>query len=54
MKEGLGVVGSEFFSGKNIENSDHDTFEPPLNPLLGKEGTFLIIRYYIVDDNRVI
>jgi hypothetical protein len=28
--KGQGVVGPEFFSGKNIVKIEHDPFEPPL------------------------
>jgi len=37
MKEGLEVVGPIFFLQNSMKN-EHDLFEPPLNPLLEKEG----------------
>jgi len=37
MKEGQGVVGPAFFLQK-VMNNIRDSFKPPLNPLLGKEG----------------
>jgi len=39
MKEGLGVVGPVYHPSKNVKNK-MGLFEPPLNPLLGKEGKF--------------
>jgi hypothetical protein len=41
MKEGLGVVGQEFFLSKNVKNKP-DLFEPPLIPLLAKEGRHIL------------
>jgi len=37
MKEGLGVVGSEYHPSKNVKNKT-GLFEPPLYSLYKKEG----------------